>query len=451
MDASGEPLVFSNWGRTYQLQGILAPGANIRGARAGGGTALGTGTSYATAIVSGFAALLLSLQLQKGQEPNPRLVREAILRTALGCDYQATTDCRRLLAGRLDVKGAVSFITRETDTMSELVQTPSSAPLSEASGEPVNGATRATPPAAFETLAPGEASAVRPAACSCQCGAGSPQFVYALGQIGYDLAHEARLDSVVQKMGAHFGATSSERLLAFDPRQMLSYLDHHPWDAAAIEWTLNVDGNPIYALRPQGPFAADTYKELRRFLRERLDEGAERLSVPGLLAGRTTLLIGQSVPVLVPELRGMYSWTTRALVESVVGPAPAEDAAAEAKEHHERKRAGVHNFLERVYHELRNLGVAPLERAMNFSATNAFQIERIYESVLKEKERVELDHISATRSPICRPHSDCWDVELTFFFPERPVQTVRKIYRFAVDVSDVVPVTVGKTRSWFVR
>jgi len=38
-----------------------------------------------------------------------------------------------------------------------------------------------------------------------------------------------------------------------------------------------------------------------------------------------------------------------------------------------------------------------------------------------------------------------------FFFPERQVQTVRRAYRFTVDVSDVVPVTVGAVRDWFVR
>jgi hypothetical protein len=99
----------------------------------------------------------------------------------------------------------------------------------------------------------------------------------------------------------------------------------------------------------------------------------------------------------------MYSWTTRAFVESVGRSAPAEDAVCEIKKQHEHKRTGVHNFLERVLHELRNLGVTPLERAMNFSATNAFQIEKLYESVPKEKERMELDSISVTRSPICLP------------------------------------------------
>ena len=34
---------------------------------------------------------------------------------------------------------------------------------------------------------------------------------------------------------------------------------------------------------------------------------------------------------------------------------------------------------------------------------------------------------------------------------ERQVQTVRKVFRFTVDVSDVVPVTVGTVRSWFTR
>jgi hypothetical protein len=86
---------------------------------------------------------------------------------------------------------------------------------------------------------------------------------------------------------------------------------------------------------------------------------------------------------------------------------------------------------------------------MNFVATNAHEAGEIFESTIKDK--MELDSINVTRSPICRPESDCWDVELYFFYPERQVQTVRKVYRCTVDVSDVVPVTVGPTRSWFTR
>jgi cyanobactin maturation PatA/PatG family protease len=164
------------------------------------------------------------------------------------------------------------------------------------------------------------------------------------------------------------------------------------------------------------------------------------------MAGRATLFSGQVVPVIVPELRGMYSWNTQALVQAVVGNAPTDGAG---REQHEKRAHGVRNFLQRVYHDLRNLGVSPQDRAINFAATNAFEIDRIYEAAINEE--MELDTIHVSPSPISRPGSDCWDVQVYFFYPQRQVQTVRKVYRFTVDVSDVVPVTVGPTRSWFTR
>ncbi len=292
------------------------------------------------------------------------------------------------------------------------------------------------------------AQGVQPSGCACGCNA-KPQLVYALGQLGYDLVSEARLDSLVQKMAGQFGSSTPERVLAFDPNHLLEYLEQNPWDAAAVEWTLHLDGTPIYAIRPEGAFAGEAYGELRRFLREQATEGVERVSIPGRIVGKATLLLGQVVPVIAPDLRGMYSWTTTALVNAVVGPAPAAEAPAHEKDAHEQRRTGVRNFLDRVYHELRNLGVAPHDRAINCAASNAFQIERVYESALKE--RMELESIKVSPSPICRPGSDCWDVEIFFFYPERQVQTVRKVYRYTVDVSDVVPVTVGPMRSWFTR
>jgi hypothetical protein len=440
MDARGEPLGSSNWGDRYGIQGILAPGVDILGAQAGGGTARGTGSSYATAVVSGVAALLLSWQRRRGRPPDPPLVRQALLRSALGCDQQPTTDCRRLLVGRLNVPGAVSFLTRGM-------------PMSDSTATPSVVAPNQDPETTIRsTVAASSPEAVRPAAVlpsACACSTRAPQLVYALGQLGYDLVSEARLDSLVQKMASAGGASNSERVLAFDPRRMLDHLDEHPWDAAAIEWTLSLDGTPIYAVRPQGPFAADAYKELRRFLSEQLDEGVERVSIPGVIAGKATLLLGQVVPVVVPELRGMYSWTTVALAEAVAGPAPAADAPQPERDAHAQRRIGVRNFLDRVYHGLRNLGLMPQDRAINFAATNAFAFEKIYESALRD--RMELESISVVRSPVCRPDSDCWDVEVYFFYPERQVQSVRRVYRFTVDVSDTVPVTVGPTRSWFTR
>lgn len=85
---------------------------------------------------------------------------------------------------------------------------------------------------------------------------------------------------------------------------------------------------------------------------------------------------------------------------------------------------------------------------MNFAGTNMFQAVTVFEQAIREK--LTLDRIETERSPVCRPGSDCWDVKLTFFDPANRLTVARKVYRFTVDVSDVVPVTVGKIRSWSV-
>ncbi len=274
-------------------------------------------------------------------------------------------------------------------------------------------------------------SAISPAECSCEGGSGAPaQLVYALGELGYDFSTEARRDSIQQHMGE--GANPQV------PQQLLAYLDENPWDAAAITWTLSLDATPIYAILPQGAYAAQGYERLRQFLREQLEEGVERISVPGVIMGQVMLMSGQVVPVILPTLRCMYSWTTSALIEAVCGSSPNESATQ-----------GVANFLERIYYELRNLGITPQERAINYSATNALNVERIFESAIREE--MDLDTIEVEPSPLCRPDSECWDVKLTFFNPQRVFEQARKVYRFTVDVSDVCPVSVGRVRSWFVR
>jgi len=101
-----------------------------------------------------------------------------------------------------------------------------------------------------------------------------------------------------------------------------------------------------------------------------------------------------------------------------------------------------------VYFELRNLGQDPRDRALNFAATNAFNVEQAFSKSLEKK--LELDDITVTPSPVCRQDSDCWDVVLTFFNPA-DLNVSRRAYRFTVDVSDVVPVLVGLVREWAVR
>jgi cyanobactin maturation PatA/PatG family protease len=272
----------------------------------------------------------------------------------------------------------------------------------------------------------------------CACGGGTASLVYALGQIGYDFGTEARRDSLVQQ-----GIRDPH-----DSRQLSAHLKANAFQATAVVWTLTQDATPIYAIRPAGPFAAETYERLREFLNAAQEEGVERVSIPGVVSGTETLTNGQVVPVIYPELRGMYSWSTKALLGAVLGKAPAESAKGQERAAYEQKQAGVRNFLDRVYDEMRNLGLTSQERALNYAATNAFQVQQVYQTAIEEQ--TQLDTIQTEKSPVCRPGADCWDVKLTFFNPTRRFEQARKVYRFTVDVTDVVPVTVGTMRQWHV-
>jgi len=474
-------LGFSNWGLSYQIQGILAPGENILGASPDGGIVTNSGTSYATPIVSGIAALLLSLQLKREQKLSPITVREAILNSALGCEDDPVPDCRRLLAGRLNIKGAVSKIMKGGVTMSDSEErqegiqphgqedadpkTPthkksattiemgrssgSQSTESEASTQPQKpslaiSSSNVNPMTQDVIVSTGvhasTCGCLEGGPCTCQA-AKSVELVFALGALGYDFGTEARRDSIFQHM-----ATPAN---TYDSTQLLAYLEKNPWDAAAILWTLNLDATPIYAIEAHGAFANDVYKQLRNFLGEQTRGEVERISIPGYIGGSARLFNGQVVPVIWPELRGMYSWNTSALVEAVCGPPLPAKSTKQEKNEHAQKAQSVANFLLRVYDELRNLGVTPQERAINYAATNVFQVGEIFSNALKEG--MHLDIIGVERSPICRSESDCWDVKLTFFNPRKVLEQARKVYRFTVDVSDVVPVIVGSVRSWFVR
>jgi cyanobactin maturation PatA/PatG family protease len=490
MNAHGEPLETSNWGRSYRTGGLLAPGTGLLGAKAGGGTAVVSGTSFATAVVSGAAGLLWSVALQDGRNLDGARVRSILLSSAEKC-VEDSLSCRRALAGRLDLARAGSIIGKVRESgeipldsaekcpddlrlcsrwlaerlnlaragtllqignsrMSDetLPQTTSADLLSPGSNVAIKHAADEGRTSAAEWAHSLSPSPAVTASEGCGCAAcrakasGGGGLVFALGQVGYDLVSEARRDSIQQYME---GANPNP----LDPAQILGYLNTHEWEAASILWTLNADQVPLYAVAPTGPFAAKGFELLREFLEDQLSGQVELVSIPGRLAGQARLLNGQVLPVINPEPRGMYSWTIGALIQSVVGePLPAS-ARAQQRAAHARKAQGVRGFLQKVYHELRNLGVTAEDRAINHAATNAYQIGQVFESVLKET--MELDSITVERSPICRLDSDCWDVKLHFFYPEREFQTVRKVYRFTVDVSDVVPVTVGPMRSWFVR
>jgi cyanobactin maturation PatA/PatG family protease len=202
-------------------------------------------------------------------------------------------------------------------------------------------------------------------------------------------------------------------------------------------WTLNVNQTPAYAIRPTGAFTVEAYREIRDFLTAHLVDGVERISVPGVMQGTVMLLSGQIVPVLQPAIPGMFSWTTEALLQSIQSEADNAQTLAE-----------VRNFLERVYGEHPNLGKTSRERAINYAATNVYQAQLVIRDAVKEN--MLLQHIDAEPSVICRPDADCWDVLLTFADPSKRWRKAQKLYRFTIDVSDIIPVPIGRIRSCYV-
>jgi cyanobactin maturation PatA/PatG family protease len=472
MDRSGDPVMSSNWGPVYRDQGLLAPGVDVLGAALGGGTARRTGTSFAAPFVSGLAGLLASLQVRQGHTPDLHAIRNVLLKSAIPCPL-GQEECRRFLAGRLNVEGAVELLLAGGDKSMTDVETLASSGRSTQAGEQLavselignTAPVPVHPPAAeraihmSEDVSPAQAISAGPllkdapiqmpprpssrrldqvGPSDCGCGGGAnctcagagpqkPTLVYALGKLGYDFGSEARRDSFVQAMPLDANNP-------FLPDQLLSHLEQKPYDAESLIWTLNLDATPIYAIKPAGAFGTNTYERLREFLQGQVHEGVEIVSIPGVIVGTTRLQSGQVVPTVMRAVRGMYSWATKPLVKHVLGESPDEDLAS-----------GLTDFLNRVYFDLRNLGVTAEERALNYSATNAVQVAEVVRSATQGQ--LDFDKPVVVKSPVCRPDSDCYDVELLFFDPNN-TNKANRIYRFTVDVSDIIPVTIGTVRSW---
>lgn len=449
VDVDGMILPGSNWGSHYAAHGIVAQGAGIAAAQSGGTVFHPQGTSMATAIVSGAAALLMSAGLQAGKRFGAAAVRQALI---AGAQPASGTDASRFLAGRINLAGALAqllptFSSQPLQKKEEVIMTqitPIDAQLPEIAPSTMAAAAEMTAqimpaaetvPAQASRLPTRDGAGLEPSAEDCptcpKSGTEDGKLVYALGTLSYDLGSDTRRRSLT---------TSLDEKSLYDPAALLKDLKKasNAYLAESITWILSVDEVPMYAVRPGGAFAAEGYKQLLALLDDQLNEGAERVSLPGVLDGHVMLPSGLILPVVVPEFRGMYSWTTTELAKSLLAGVSADNLA-------EREEA-IGNFLERVYFEVRNPGLTAPDRALNFAATQAYQIERVFERALQNN--LQLDGIEVGKSPIARPGSDSWDVKLSFFNPMRRLEEARMLFRFTVDVSDVIPVMVGKVRQW---
>lgn len=262
--------------------------------------------------------------------------------------------------------------------------------------------------------------------------------VYTLGTLSYTFATGARRDLFVQEMAP---ATPFVR------SALLTYLAEHPSQAEMLTWIITVDHTPIYALRPGVTWGRKTYAHLLQFLAGVPDDEAVQVSVPGRTADVIGLLSGEVVPVVQPALPGMYKWSIATLQAQL--PATRGFEMEQQQQINQR----IDAFQHRVYTQLRNRGRTAQERALNYAVTEAYQL--LYKQMQDVKLRPEVEHLELSDvdvkpSPICRPDSapDCWDVELRFFNPDQHLTHPRRVYRLTVDVSSIIPITIGETSEW---
>jgi hypothetical protein len=432
----GKPYKFSNWGGNNALEGIMAPGGEILGAQPANEEPVRLkGTSMAAPVMTGLCALLLSLQRQQGKPVDAEAVRAALLNTAIPCTADDTDEPERCLRGKVNLPGAMEVLFGPSFTVSfsgEQVTRQEHSAIRSSASTTSNASTDITPnTVSSDTVSPSTAHS---------------GLVYALGTIAYDFGDETRRDLFQQAMAPVNRDGQTLPPDPHDPRQMVEHLDLHPDQARSLTWTLRVDDTTLYVLEPVGPFAAAAYEMFLLMLNGQLapSESAayvDHISIPGKRTERMVeLLSGEVVPVLtVRHPRGMYGWNVPSLVEAALTSIATTDVDATLV------REGLTAFLNRVYHDLRNLGQTSRDRALNFAVTNTFQATATFAEAIASQR--QLGTIAVEKSPYCRLNSDCWDVVLTFHDPEDGRRS-RQVFRFTVDVADSLPVSVGQIKRW---
>lgn len=477
LDRQGRRLSSGNWSTSEAAHGVLAPGEAVAGAAPGGGVTRGTGTSFATAIASGFAARRLADRLSGGGSNDALAVRSelrgAVITTGLhGNRSMVTTAFQRFHTdnggrGKMAISdldfSSMDPATAGSSHVMEIAQ-PAIGPSGDAIATVDSGPNDR---AVTASCADGKPCTCKGGGKDCGCGCGGvksaepAQLVYALGQIGFDFGTEARRDSIRQFMPEGTPLTP-ETLIAHlkDPDNIL--------DVERVTWTLTMDGSPLYALRPAGAFAAEGYAQIFTAFEEQtlgrvIDPGKkgkaeERelvglFAVPGQIAGSQRLMTGDTVPIVLLASRGLVAWDADKSIMAFAKRFAATGADGESEkvrgERLEQLLGFLRSFLpdyrNHFTRRYRNLGLSGRERALNFAGTASFRALEFLEKAAGLK--LVLDALEVQRSPSCRTGSECYDVKLRLF-RESDITAAIHVFQFTVDVSSTIPVAIGVPSTW---
>lgn len=409
---SGRPLPFSNWARAYRSHGLLAPGENLPAAVPSGAVEPCTGTSFATALVSGVAALLVCFQIRLGRKPDPLAIAAALLKTARPCGPDdLPEDCPRLLAGRLDLPRALALVRGERG----------GGPSSGRPAQPATGSTRTfgVAPAAFAAAQHVEAPVLA---------AGSP--VYAIGRLGLGLLEESRPGS---------GHVVHKNVPLVEAKKVLAA---HPWPTTRLVWSLEVAHTPHYVLRAAGAHAGDTDARLRTLLLEQAAGLFSEVVVAGRLSEGHVAGPWAHLPVVEPEPRGTRGLSVADAVATAQGAAKKPVSQSEAS-------SVASDLVARLAFDPPSSGRSARERARNALAADANALGSLLASVLAEN--LALDAIEVSPHPFPRLEREIWEVMLVFAHRDQPRTRGRRAYKVTVDLFEAIPVVTADPKSWPVR
>ena len=419
VDDKGEPTESSNFGSRLEGHGVMANGTNILGAQIAGGVGRERGTSCAAPIVTAVAALILSKRISEGKSIDPIEVGRAIVASATPYRGEFQEEC---IGGILNPMGALEMVESGsvpapfgTDTVK--VDNPRSAP-----GLPPRSHAnwRGKKPRGVEQSA-NEADAVEQSLRT-------PTSVFALGSVGFEIPTDLAYEALEQNRKS-VGIDGS----VADAAVMGRLLAERPSLAEGLTWLLQENGNPIYALEPQGPLAAEIYSNLAEILTAQVLGEVDTISIPGLrLSSMRSLRDGTRVPRVVMEVtRGLYAWT----VESSVARTGIDVESSEI----------LLSILRKIKDESRNDGAGGPYRTLNYLLANPVQLTM--SAVIAQREGFTFGGLNILRSTFSRPYSECWDIELAFVDTENEFRA-GLIHRHTVDVADILPVSVGALKAW---
>lgn len=495
----GAPMDFTNFGELYEGHSIMGPGENVLGASFGGQTVLQKGTSVAAPVLTGLITALTSAVLQSGQPIQPQRVRDVLIATARPCTGSGASRCiggvvavDRAMAVLLDGMTIEQARQRFPDGLAaaDAPAALNTAPKVAHLPLPPHSTARhqtTEPPNLREAYKRDSEKNGEPAAqpSAVEPSLRYPALFYGIGAVDYEFPDKITKDSFTREMRAQVGHGNVD-----DRVKVIDYLDANPGEARRLLWTFAINDERRYMISPVGTYAAEVFDMLTALTLNRVREEVTLASLPGMVTGETVTAMDGTVlqQVKVNSLRGVYGWQPeRAAMQSLaavrsdslaggvghsVTAEPAGTSAADntaiASDDSDTTILGIHessvvtwprlrenstpqiqsaliDFLNQVYFRTNQLPDVSRDRAISFIATNGYQVAAAFLDAMHDG--LQYSDFRTEYSPFARVSGNCWDVIVRFNDPadskRAPVE-----YRMTVDIADVLPVTVGRSRRW---